>query len=151
MTTDEARDIVTMLRAATGGRADPDAVAYFESALQGLDHEPALYGATMGVVTWRRFPSWAEFKEVYRAQLRMAEPEKVVPPPVPTKGIPEWVRRWVAARWLYARFGRERDMRWFQEQASFVDTTSEKMPDGEWEEEAAQITDGEAWRIVMGT
>lgn len=101
MTRDQARDIVNLLRAATGGRVNEDTIAYFEASLEDLEYEPALTAATLGARTWRYFPSWADFRDAYRGQQRAREPvgehRADLPVSKPTK-YPEWC--WV---WLWAR------------------------------------------------
>ncbi len=63
--------------------------------------------------------------------------------------IPHWVRRWIAARYLYARFGKDQDLRAFREQGGEVDPrTTDWMPDGEWDEEAEHVTDKDVWKAV---
>lgn len=99
MTPEQARDIVTLLRAATGGRVNEDTVAYFESSLEDLEYEPALSAATLGARTWRYFPSWADFRDAYRGQQRAREPvgEQRYPVEKPPK-YPEWLHVWTWAR-----------------------------------------------------
>lgn len=56
---------------------------------------------------------------------------------------PLWVRRWLCARYLFAKFDREQDMRRFREQDQWAHPSLEVMPDGEWEEQALLISDWE--------
>ena len=153
MTEAQATDIVTMIRAACASRVDDDTLAYFGARLMALDHEAALSAATMGVVGWRRFPSWADFNELYQAQRKLRQPsgeQRSRESERQTRGvreIPFWVRRWIAARFLFARWGKERDMRAFPEQEIIVGPPSlvEQVPAGEWNEEAEQVSDKEVW------
>lgn len=98
MTETGAKEIVTLLRAATGGRVDDTTIDYFTAALQALDYDVALSTATTGSVVWRFFPSWAEFREIYKTQERLLAPppEILEPPPFEKRGVaaPEWVRIW---------------------------------------------------------
>lgn len=155
MTDDQAKEVVMLIRAATGGQVDEQKVGFFTAALLHLDYEIAISTATTGTVIWRFFPSWAEFKEIYRTQSKLKEPvgeqrSQAEPALRLERGrkIPDWVRRWVAARFLYMRFGKEQDLRWFPEQKDYSDTTRERMPDSEWIDEAAKITDEDVWRAV---
>lgn len=150
MTEAQATDIITMIRAACASRVDEDTVAYFGARLMALDQEAALAAATMGVVTWRRFPSWADFNELYQAQRKLKQPsgeQRSREDDRQSRGvreIPFWVRRWIAARFLFARFGRDRDLRAFREQEIIVGPV-EFMPDGEWVEEAEKVSDKDVW------
>lgn len=155
MTEDQANEVVMLIRAATGGQVNEEKVGFFTAALLHLDYEVALSTATTGSVIWRFFPSWAEFKEIYRTQIKLREPvgeQRDLPDSNPRiergRKIPYWVKRWVAARFLYSRFGREQDLRWFPEQRGFTDPSNERMPDSEWIDEAEQITDEDVWKAV---
>ena len=153
MTEAQATDIVTMIRAACASRVDDDTIAYFGARLMALDHDVALTAATMGVVGWTRFPSWAQFNEMYQAQRKLKQPsgeqryQEEVRQTRGVREIPFWVRRWIAARFLFARFGRERDWRAFPEQEIIVGPPSlvEQMPADEWNEEAEKVSDKEVW------
>lgn len=153
MTREQATEVTGLIRAATGGQVDEQKISFFEAALTGLDYESSLAAATMGTVVWRFFPSWAEFKEIYRAQERLKEPtgeQRLDLPPIARgKQIPTWVRRWIAARFLYARFGKDRDTRIFPEQDQYGSVANaEYMPPDAWVEEAAQIADTEVWAAI---
>lgn len=128
----EAQEIVTMIDAATASRPDPKTLDYFVAAMMGLDFHLAIEAATIGTITWRRFPSWAEFKEIYRAQKRLAEPvgeqrsdlphDRVADEPEAKRGVaaPEWV--WV---WSWARLIRDpQEGRMFPQQESQSDPTT---------------------------
>lgn len=127
----QAHDIVSLLRAATRGHVDEAKTAYFEAALLALEYEPALAAANMGTVTWRVFPSWAEFKEVYRAQTRLREVDEAAenhrrrPEAEFKRGVaaPEWVWVWSWCRgWTFP--GRDpTEKRPFPQQTQHVDTT----------------------------
>lgn len=102
MTREQAQDIVSLLRAATRGQVDDSKASYFAAALEALDYSPALAAANMGTVTWTMFPSWAEFKELYRAQTRLSEADMATEYRKRTaeaefkRGVaaPEWVWVW---------------------------------------------------------
>lgn len=105
MTNEEATEVVTLLRASTGGRVDEMTLDYFSAALLPLDYDIALSTATTGSTIWRFFPSWAEFKEIYKTQKRLAEPvgeQRTELPPVAREkygeAAPEWVHVWQWSR-----------------------------------------------------
>lgn len=151
MTEQQANEIVTLIRAACASRVEDDTIAYFGARLSALDYEAALSAATMGTVSWRRFPSWADFNEMYQAQRKLRQPSgeqrerEKEHRSSGVREIPFWVRRWIAARFLFFRFGKERDLRSFREQEIIVGPVPEFMPDGEWSEEAEQVSDKEVW------
>ena len=76
MTEAEAQEIVDLIRAATAdSRVNPQTLAYFQASLTPLKFDFALTAARTGTdLTWKKFPSWSEFKEAYALQLRLAEP-----------------------------------------------------------------------------
>jgi len=147
MTEAQAEEVVMLIRAATGGRADENTVNYFAAAMQVLDYDLALAAASVGTITWRWFPSWAEFKEVYRAQKRLAEPvgeQRQAPLQAGDetqdgkRGVaaPEWV--WV---WSWARLDRSpTESRMFPQQEGHCDPAHLMSTDDyeelrkEWEE-----------------
>lgn len=97
-------------------------------------------------------PSVAELREFYdleRAKTR-ARAEKPEEPRARKDKVPLWVRRWVAARYLYRQFGREQDMRRFPEQQDRYSPDMELMPADAWLEEAAHVTDERVWK-TLGT
>lgn len=152
MTRDQSDEVIMLVSAATSGKADQSTLDYFSAALAPLDYEVALSAATIGKDFWRFFPSWAEFKEMYRLQERQLRPKPSPSeslPPIPKNSkIPEWVRRWVAARFLYSRFGKAKDLRPFPEQGDWVDPKAEKMPPDAWVDEAKHVADADVWATV---
>lgn len=152
MTSEQSEEVIAVMRASTGGRADPETVGYFLAGLSRLNYDSALAAASTGSIVWRYFPSWAQFMEIYKAQERLREPageqRMDLPPVVKERGIPLFVRRWVAARFLYERFGKKQDLRWFEEQRQYVDAREEKMPDDAWLEEAKRISEKDVWAAV---
>lgn len=153
MKENEARDVLGMLKAATGGsnKSDQTTEDFWLEALTHMDADLASRAVLAGIRDWKWFPSWAEFREAYNAQQKLREPvgeQRAVTLPKPSK-IPLWIRRWTAARYLYDRFGRDQDLRPFREQAEFVDPqTTEWMPDEEWLKEAARVTEAEVWGAI---
>lgn len=139
MSEQQAAEIVLLLRAATASRVEQSTLDYFSVALLPLDYDLGLAAASVGTITWRRFPSWAEYKESYRAQQRIAGPvgeqrdtstrgdEELME----KRGVaaPEWV--WV---WSWARLMRQpRNLRMFPQQESQTDPTTVMTTD-EYEE-----------------
>jgi hypothetical protein len=67
--------------------------------------------------------------------------------------IPQWAQRWMCARLLYAKFGREKDERAFPEQLPHY-TSEEIMPDDEWAKEAGSVnpeTFARLWGHMTGS
>lgn len=147
MTEEQAKEVVMLVQAAAAHPVDLLTIEYFEARLLGLEYQEALSAATLGANTWKRFPSWAIFTEMYRTQRRGAEaaPPTAVPARFNAREIPRWVRRWIASRFLFSRFGRDRDLRPLREQEPVVGPVEEFMPDGEWEEEAIKVSDKDVW------
>lgn len=151
MTEQEAVEITSLIKAATSSRPDQTTLNYFQAALLGLDFDIALSAARLGTITWEFFPSWAKFKEIYRAEKRLSEPvgeqrndttEQPEYPKSPEPGVlqhpgdvpkrgdhaPEWVHVW---RW--ARLARDpRNLRGFPQQEGWLDP-SHIMPLEEYE------------------
>lgn len=147
----EAEEVVSLLKAATGGRVEADQTEFFAAALTRLDYEQAMSAAVKGTITWQRFPSWAQFREMYAAGAPREELAKTLNMPAEEeKGrvIPRWVRRWIAARFLFTRWGRDQDMRPFQEQGPRLTSLAgeiEWMPEGEWDDVADEVSDRDVW------
>lgn len=95
-------------------------------------------------------PSVAELREFYdieRAKAR-AQADKPAEPIVRREKVPLWVRRWVAARYLHSRFGKDQDMRRFPEQQDWGNPYEDMMPADAWLEEADHVTDSQVWNIL---
>lgn len=152
MTRDQSNEVIMLISAATSGKPDQSTLDYFSAALSPLDYEVALSAATIGKDFWRFYPSWAEFKEMYKlrdGQLHpKPSPSESLPPITKGSKIPQWVRRWVAARFLHEKFGKEKDTRPFPEQGDWVDPKTERMPPDAWVEEASHITDADVWATI---
>lgn len=96
-------------------------------------------------------PSVAELREFYdleRAK-RRATIERTPEPPPRKEKVPLWVRRWVAARCLYKRFGKDQDLRSFPEQQEWANPHVDVMPADAWLEEAEHVTDAQVWRTLQ--
>lgn len=156
MKREEAAELVRMIAAATSNaELSADKRAVWEEQLVALDADQATQAALAGIRTWKFFPSWSEFAEVYTSIGRLAEPDDTSSKLERYRGtrpqtLAPWVRRWAAARFLFARFGRERDDRPFREQQPLVDPHAELMPDDEWVTEGEQLSDRDVWRAVVG-
>lgn len=107
MTEEQAAEVVLLIRASTASRVEQSTLDYFSAALLALDYTPALSAATVGTITWRRFPAWADFKEMYRAQQRLGEPvgdqrqvSEEAQQDFSKRGVaaPEWVHVWYWSR-----------------------------------------------------
>lgn len=103
MKAEEAESLVVMLAAATSSRLNNDEVAVWEEQFLPLDADLASKAVLSGRNTWRRFPSWRDFKEAYNAQKRLseAEGEQRSRTPEPKRGVqaPEWVWVWSWCNW----------------------------------------------------
>lgn len=95
-------------------------------------------------------PSFAELIVYYR-YIKEHKPRRDDTPPRPqpkyTKQIPQWVKEWICARYLYAAFGKDQDMRRFTQQQDWRDPADPLMPPGAWANEAATLGDGRAWTV----
>lgn len=98
----EAHDLVTMMKGATGAYLDDEKVEFWELSLLPLDAGLATKAVLHGVNSWKTFPSWAEFKEIYAMQgRRQREDEReaeVVKEGRYGYAPPEWTLVWNWAR-----------------------------------------------------
>lgn len=106
-----------------------------------------------GIGEWKYPPSYADLKEFIRLEKKASmatESENTSSfPATQPKAMPMWVRRWVCARFLFARFQKDRDQRMFPEQFPYgAPANVELMPEYEWAEEAAQINLADAWKAI---
>lgn len=129
MTESDAFEVVGLIKAATAGRVEQSTLDYYSAALRGLDYNTALSAATIGTITWRKFPSWAEFKEVYRAQERLARPPENQLPPKEEVSDESFKRGSHIAEWVHVyywcRMIREpRTLESFPQQEGHVDPSS---------------------------
>lgn len=143
MTRDESLTIVSMVISHwhTSKEWSKEEMDVYARMVQDLDVEVTMSAVIRASKEIKYRPSIAELREYVRAEKKRLEPTvaPIETRPVP---IPQWVRRWICARLLYARFGKERDDRRFSEQGDFGDLTREVMPDGQWEAEANSIDEG---------
>ena len=153
MTRDESLEITQMLlthwRVRDWSKEEIDA---FARGIQHLDVEVAISTIARASRELKYAPKIAEFHEVYRAE-RSRLRSHLDPKPEPQgQPLPLWVRRWMCARYLYAQFGKERDLRRFPEQGDHGDLTQELIPEGAWLEEANALDETdvmERWRKTL--
>lgn len=144
MTREESLEITSMILSHWPGGKEwgKDEIDAYARAIQHLQVEIAMSTVLTAVKEVRYRPSVAELLEFYRREQRRLRPavEKVE---AQGEAIPFWVRRWICARLLFDRWGKERDDRRFPEQGDFGDLTVEMMPEGAWEKEAASLPEEE--------
>lgn len=150
MTRNESLDIVKMIL--MHWRVNDwteEEIDVFAKSIQHLDAEIATSTVITSAKELKFPPRIAEFHERYRTERKRLRPTidaKAEPDGAP---LPLWVRRWMCARYFYAQFGKERDMRRLPEQGDHGDQTQELMPEGAWVEEANAMNDEELmkrWR-----
>ena len=154
MTRDESLQIVAMILSHWQVQNwSKEEIDVYARAIQHLDAEITTSVVIRSVRELKYAPKIAELHERYyveRRRLRpVVEPVEVKPTP-----LPQWVKRWICARMLYARFGKERDERRFPEQGDYGDLTRELMPEGAWNDEADKLTDLDiriAWKEAFKT
>jgi len=140
MTRDESLQVVEMIlshwRIRDWSREEIEA---FARGIQDLDAELATSAVIHAAKEMDFAPRLAAFREYVRIERRRLAPAVEPLPPVTGRPIPQWVKRWMCARYLYASFGKERDMRRFPEQADFGDLTKELMPEEAWLDEVNSL------------
>lgn len=153
MNYNEAQDVVAMVvRSWPGGKpwSEPEMDAY-ATGLMRYDAAFAVAAVAAAQQKLMYRPSVAELREFYdleRAKHR-AQAERPVEPRTRKEKVPLWVRRWVAARYLHAQFGKAQDMRRFPEQQERGSPDVELMPAAEWLDEAEHVTDDRVWRTLQ--
>jgi hypothetical protein len=123
----------------------------FATGIQHLDGQIAVASVARASRELKYAPKISEFLEVYRAERATLRAAMIDPPDPQSRPMEPWVREWMCARYLYANFGRERDMRRFPEQGEFGDLTQELMPEGAWRKEAESLGDDELLRVFRKT
>lgn len=129
--------------------AEMDAYA---RGLERLDAGLAVQAVAVAQQHLTRRPSVAELKDFYdieRAKHR-ASIENTEKWPTKRDTVPLWVRRWVAARYLYRQFGHGQDMRRFPEQGDWGNPYTDLMPPDAWQTEAEHVTDDRVWATLKG-
>lgn len=145
MTRDESLTIVEMILARwpTSKEWSKDQMDAYAQGIQDLDAELTTSAVLRAIKDMQYRPAVAELREFVRTErnrLRALVEPKGQPPGAP---VPFWVKRWICARMLYKRFGKEYDPRRFLEQGDWGDLTQELMPEGAWEDEANKLSEPE--------
>jgi hypothetical protein len=133
---------------AAWGEAEMDAYA---QGLQRYEAEACTKAVAAAQQKLMYRPSVAELREFYdieRAKTRAHQERPIQERPRKDK-VPLWVRRWVAARYLHAQFGKAQDMRRFPEQQDQHSPDMELMPADAWLEEAEHVTEERVWRTLQ--
>lgn len=133
----------------------PTQIASFMESLLPYDAEIATQALAKAHIAVTYRPQFAEFFTFYRAEQAARNAEQsasaiAAAPAAKPSRLPLWVRRWIVARYLFARFGRDQDMRRFAEQQDWADHRVPLMPADEWVAEANAIGDREAVRALLG-
>lgn len=139
MTRDESLQIVEMIithwRVKNWSKEEIDVYARL---IQDLDAELTVHCISVAAKEIAYPPDVASLRERVRTEKRKLAPTAAPIKPQPQE-YPPWVKRWICARMLYARWDKERDMRRFPEQLDFGDYTQEVMPEGAWDKEVASL------------
>ena len=144
MTRDDSLTIVRLILSGwpQARQLDEEEIDLYARSIQDMDAELTTSTVLKAVKELPYRPAVAELRERVRTERRRLAPEVAPVVREPTK-IPLWVKRWICARMLYARFNKPRDMRRFPEQGDIGDLTQEVMPEDEWLKEANSIDDAE--------
>lgn len=145
----EAETVFNWLVNGLNARADEDKRTVWVEELMLLPAAPASE-VTMQMIRMpgARMPTIGDFRKAVRDYIERMRPKEKTES-FASGSVPLWIKRWCAARWLHAQFGKEQDMRPFPEQKPYVDPgTDEWMPPDAWLEEAEQITDRQAWSTL---
>ena len=148
MKTAEAQQLAGLLQAAFPIMS-AEQVALYARLLEPHDADAASRAILRGIDQWHHPPRFADIRDLIRVERRATEPA------APRTGarsrrepIPFWVKRWVCARWLHARFDRPQDMRWFREEHAAAPPDAEFMPEEEWVVEAQNVPDEDVWALL---
>jgi hypothetical protein len=149
MTRDEAVSITQMILNTwvkpdwTDGQTET-----FVNKLVPYDAEYMVHAVALADKELRARPPFSELYGFYRAAKSEAASRQDPPPPTPRTRLPLWVKRWVCARYLYAAFGRDQDLRVFPEHRDWAGPDGQTMPVDEWVTEAQALDDGRAWQAL---
>jgi len=149
MTRDESLVIVDMVVSGwpDARPLDRDEIDLYARSIQDLDAELATHAVLKAVKETGYRLKASELRERVRIARRQLASE--LPPLEPQKGepVPLWVKRWICARMLHGKFGKQRDNRRFTEQHEYGDPTQPTMPEGAWEKEAETLSEQESWSV----
>ncbi len=131
---------------------DTDEIMAYANGLQRYDAEYCTKAVAAAQQKLMYRPSVAELREFYDIERAKARASAEAPErqwAAKRETVPLWVRRWVAARYLHAMFGKDQDMRPFPEQGQWasIDDTNLMPPDA-WLEEAEHVTDDRVWKTL---
>lgn len=145
MTRDDSLEIVRMILSGwpQAKPLDEEEIDLYARSIQDLDAEIVTHTVLKAVKDMPYRPTVADLRERVRAEKKLLAPQVDPIPPSEGRPLPLWVKRWICARMLYERFGKERDLRGFPEQGDSRDLTAELMPEGAWVEEAESIEERE--------
>ncbi len=142
-----------VIRSWPGGRLwTAEEMDAYATGLMWMSAEHAVNAVAAAQQRLTHRPAVAELREFYdieRAKHR-AKQERPATPLPKRERVPLWVRRWVAARYLHAMFGKEVDMRRFPEQQDRHSPDMDMMPPDAWLDEAEHVTDDRVWRTLQG-
>lgn len=135
---------------------DAERISAYAEAIEGWDAELTTNAVLRAAASGGDRPTITQLREFVSVESALAAAEKPAPVPPGRSGegppegriMPLWVKRWVCARFLFARLGKEVDMRSFREQQPHVDSSKEFMPDDAWVKEAEKISDKQAWAAI---
>jgi hypothetical protein len=125
MKSTEAREVFAFIKAGTAQNyVDDDMVQVWINALGPLHAEAATKTVITGLKEWTRFPTWAQFLEIYKTEKRKidlerqhreeaAKPKAIIP----QYKTPEWVFVW----WWARRSRKPRCLVSFPQQEGYVD------------------------------
>lgn len=119
MTDAQADQIIDFLY---GMLRPPDHVGtrkHWRMQLAPLDPDISSKAVIQGMQTWRFFPPWSEFKEIYRAIERSGAPSTPVPEPRRGVAAPEWVHVWAWCRGWCERPREQKEERPFPQQDGY--------------------------------
>lgn len=143
MTRDESLEIVAMILVHWRGQEwSKEEIDVYARLIQDMPAEVTTSTVIKAAKELAYRPSVSELRERVRVERRRLA--AVEPPPPEPEGtpIPHWVKRWLCARLLYARFGQLKpDLRRFTEQGEWGDLTQELMPEGAWEKEVTTMNE----------
>lgn len=149
MTDAQAESILTGLCAAFTKRLTDEERLVWLAEIAPLDAQAAAAAAISYGRQGERFPSLPEFRRAVRTRIATHDADTDLTGSTPRRRPPDWVFRWVAARFLHNRFDKQQDMRRFPQQQDFASPDTPLMPETEWLEEAQQISEAETWAAVQ--
>lgn len=153
MTRDDAVTIVAMVAHGWPGAAwEADRMEIYVEALLPLDATLMSRALARAHNTLKYRPSIAEMKEFYaiekrKDEMKRSEELRAQLDAAPDSGpIPQWVKRWLVARWLSS----PPDTRPMKEQYPYglPEGETEWMPDDLYVEQAAMVTDAQVWGVM---